>query len=61
MAINKIVSTMDEAVSGMCDGAMIHVGGFGTIVLTLYPKRKTITIVRDYIDYLEKDMAILQF
>ncbi len=31
MAINKIVSTMDEAVAGMHDGAMIHVGGFGTI------------------------------
>ncbi len=31
MAINKIVATMDEAVAGIHDGAMIHVGGFGTI------------------------------
>ena len=31
MAINKIVATMDEAVADIHDGAMIHVGGFGTI------------------------------
>ncbi len=31
MAINKVVSTMAEAVAGVHDGAMIHVGGFGTI------------------------------
>lgn len=31
MAINKIVSSVDEAVADIHDGAMIHVGGFGTI------------------------------
>jgi len=31
MAINKIVASADEAVADIHDGAMIHVGGFGTI------------------------------
>ncbi len=31
MAINKIVANLEEAVADIHDGAMIHVGGFGTI------------------------------
>jgi len=31
MPINKIVSSFDEAVSDVFDGATIMVGGFGTI------------------------------
>jgi len=34
MAINKIVSSFDEAVADVFDGAMILVGGFGTPVST---------------------------